>query len=48
MAHGSYMDKTIDRNEDGFHDMPHTKQINLYNRWNYHSGIELGRVAKGS
>lgn len=41
MAHGSYMDRTIDRNNDGFHDMPHTKQVNLYNRWNYHSGRKL-------
>jgi len=41
MAHGSYMDKTIDRNDDGFHDMPHKQQLNFYNRWNYHSGKRL-------
>ena len=41
MAHGSYMDRTIDRNDDQFHDMPHVKQLNLYNRWNYHSGKRL-------
>lgn len=41
MAHGSYMNRTIDRNDDGFYDMPHSKQINLYNRWNYNSGKKL-------
>src|SRR4029078_6049057 len=41
MAHGNYMDKTVDRNDDGFHDMPHTKQLNFYNRWNYHSGKNI-------
>ena len=38
MAHANYMDRTLDINHDGFHDMPHTRQINLYNRWNYYSG----------
>jgi len=41
MAHANYMNKTIDRNNDGFYDLPHSKQINLYNRWNYHSGKKL-------
>ncbi len=38
MAHGNYMNWTVDRNNDGFYDIPNTSQINLYNRWNYHSG----------
>jgi outer membrane receptor for ferrienterochelin and colicins len=41
MAHGNYKNKTIDRNDDGFHDTPLAKQLNLYNRWNYHSGKKL-------
>ncbi len=41
MAHGNYRNKTIDNNDDGFHDVPLSKQLNLYNRWNYHSGKNL-------
>jgi outer membrane receptor for ferrienterochelin and colicins len=41
MAHGSYMQKNIDNNDDGFRDIPFSKQLNLYNRWNYHSGKKL-------
>ncbi|HRH67492.1 MAG TPA: TonB-dependent receptor, partial [Bacteroidia bacterium] len=39
--HGNYMDRNIDRNKDGFLDMMHNKQFNVYNRWNYHSGKKL-------
>lgn len=41
MAHGNYMSTTMDRNNDGFYDTPHSQQINLYNRWQYHSGKKL-------
>ncbi len=40
-VHGNYMDKDIDRNKDGFLDIMHNKQLNVYNRWNYHSGKKL-------
>lgn len=39
--HGNYMDRNIDRNKDGFLDMMHNQQFNVYNRWNYHSGKKL-------
>jgi len=38
MVHGNYMNRSIDRNGDGFYDLPASSQINLYNRWQYHSG----------
>ncbi len=41
MAHGSYMNNSIDRNGDGFYDVPLSKQVNLYNRWQYHSGNKI-------
>lgn len=41
MAHGNYLDKKNDRNSDGFYDVPRSHQINLYNRWQYHSGKKL-------
>jgi len=41
MLHGNYMNRTMDNNGDGFHDLPHTKQVNVYNRWQYHSGNKL-------
>jgi outer membrane receptor for ferrienterochelin and colicin len=41
MLHGNYMDRTIDNNGDGFHDLPHSKQINVYNRWQYNSGKKM-------
>jgi outer membrane receptor for ferrienterochelin and colicins len=41
MLHGNYMNKDIDRNDDGFLDVPHNKQINVYNRWQYHSGKNI-------
>ncbi len=37
MVHGNYLNSASDRNDDGFYDVPLTKQINLYNRWQYHS-----------
>jgi len=41
MAHGNYMNSSMDRNKDGFYDVPKSKQINLYNRWQYHSGNKI-------
>jgi outer membrane receptor for ferrienterochelin and colicins len=41
MLHGNYMNQNIDRNHDGFLDVPHSKQINVYNRWQYDSGKKL-------
>ena len=41
MAHGNYLNNALDRNEDGFYDVPLSKQINLYNSWQYHSGKKL-------
>jgi len=41
MAHGNYLNNGIDRNGDGFYDIPLSQQINLYNRWQYHSGNKL-------
>jgi outer membrane receptor for ferrienterochelin and colicins len=41
MLHGNYMNREIDGNKDGWHDMPHVKQFNAYNRWQYHSGKKL-------
>jgi outer membrane receptor for ferrienterochelin and colicins len=38
MAHGNYMNRDMDRNKDGFLDIPHSQQLNVYNRWQYHSG----------
>ncbi len=36
MAHGNYMEGIQDLQDDGFLDIPHNKQVNLYNRWQYH------------
>ena len=41
MAHGNYLNQANDGNGDGFYDIPLAKQINLYNRWQYHSGGKL-------
>jgi outer membrane receptor for ferrienterochelin and colicins len=41
MLHGNYMNSEIDGNKDGWHDVPHMQQINLYNRWQYHSAKRL-------
>ncbi|MEO8085289.1 MAG: TonB-dependent receptor [Bacteroidota bacterium] len=41
MAHANYMNRVADRNHDGFLDVPQSRQVNLYNRWNYHSGKKL-------
>ena len=41
MAHGNYMNNAMDLNDDGFYDVPLSQQINLYNRWQYHSGSKL-------
>lgn len=41
MAHGKYMNNNIDRNKDGFMDMPNNQQMNLYNRWHYDSGKKM-------
>jgi outer membrane receptor for ferrienterochelin and colicins len=41
MLHGSINQLNIDHNDDTFMDMPLTKQINIYNKINYHSGRRL-------
>ena len=35
LAHGSTMKHKIDRNEDGFLDIPLNRQLNFFNRWKY-------------
>jgi outer membrane receptor for ferrienterochelin and colicin len=41
MAHGNYMEGNQDRQQDGFLDIPHARQLNFYNRWQYNSGKRL-------
>ncbi len=41
MAHGNYLNRENDGNNDGFYDVPKNRQVNLYNRWQYHSGEKL-------
>jgi outer membrane receptor for ferrienterochelin and colicin len=35
LAHGSTMQNRIDRNGDGFMDIPLNRQVNVFNRWKY-------------
>jgi len=39
--HASDVSMKNDNNRDGFLDMPLTRQYNVYNRWNYHSGKRI-------
>ena len=41
MIHGNYNNTRMDNNNDGFLDMPLEKQMNIYNRFRYHSGGKL-------
>jgi len=41
MVHGNYMKNEVDRNKDGFMDVPDGDQVNLMNRWMYRSGENL-------
>jgi len=41
MVHGNYMGREMDHNGDHFKDIPTGQQLNLYNRWQYHSGNKL-------
>lgn len=43
LAHGSTMDNSIDRNDDGFYDTPLRDQLLLMNRWKYvgSNGVRL-------
>lgn len=41
MLHGNYMNAEEDHNHDGFLDIPKTRQVNIYNRWQYHQGNKL-------
>lgn len=41
MLHGSGRKNEMDRNEDSFLDQPNYGQVNLYNRFRYHSGKNL-------
>jgi len=38
LGHASMMQSELDHNQDGFMDMPRTRQINLMNRWTYEYG----------
>ncbi len=35
LVHGSTMNNKIDRNKDGFMDIPLNRQVNVFNRWKY-------------
>jgi len=35
LVHGSTMQNKIDRNKDGFMDIPLNRQVNIFNRWKY-------------
>lgn len=35
LAHGSTMQNKIDRNQDGFMDIPLSRQVNVFNRWKF-------------
>ncbi len=35
LVHGSTMQNKIDRNKDGFMDIPLNSQVNVFNRWKY-------------
>ena len=41
LAHASTMQTRIDRSKDGFMDVPLTGQVNVLNRWNYHSESKI-------
>ncbi len=41
MLHGDYSGVKNDRNDDSFLDLPLSKQLNIYNRFRYHSGSKL-------
>ena len=41
LLHGNINEKKMDDNEDGFLDMPLSRQVNIYNRFRYHSGNRL-------
>ena len=41
MLHGNYMGREMDHNNDHFKDVPTGHQLNLYNRWQYHSGNKV-------
>ncbi len=41
LAHGDYMQRQWDRNNDGFMDNPDSKQWNVENRWSFNNGRNL-------
>src|SRR5690606_22178800 len=41
LLHGNVRPFEMDGNNDGFMDLPMQEQINLMNRWHYHSGTGL-------
>jgi outer membrane receptor for ferrienterochelin and colicins len=41
LVHGNWMQKKWDDNNDGFLDLPLTKELAVANRWRYHSGKNL-------
>ena len=47
-THVSYFDKEVYNSEDGFLDMPKTKQVNILNRWEYKDkNYHIGFTARG-
>jgi outer membrane cobalamin receptor len=43
LSHGSFLKTEIDRNGDGFRDLPKYQQVNLLNRWKYNSERFMGQ-----
>ncbi len=41
LLHGKRMKNEVDRNNDGFMDIPNNNSINIYNRWNYHNNEKM-------
>ena len=41
MLHGRNMKDEVDRNDDGFVDIPKNTSFNIYNRWQYHNNDKL-------
>jgi len=48
-THVSYFDIDVDKNEDGFLDIPKTKQVNVLNRWEYegNTNYHISLTARG-
>jgi outer membrane receptor for ferrienterochelin and colicins len=44
LSHGSFLKSEIDRNKDGFMDVPKYGQVNLLNRWKYSGERFMGQM----